>query len=133
MTKFLHSFVIALVASSVMLAQVPSKPPSPNPPFFGGGKKEKEDPNARQVEGVVKDQEDNPVDGAVVKLKDVKTLQIRSFITKASGKYNFGNLRKDVEYEVQADHKGKSSSVKAVSVYDSRKVIVLNLKIEDKQ
>ncbi len=132
MTKSLHVFVIALVASSVLLAQVPSKPPSPNPPFFGG-KKEKEDPNARQVEGVVKDQEDNPVDGAVVKLKDVKTLQIRSFITKASGKYNFGNLRKDVEYEVQADHKGKSSSAKAVSVYDSRKVIILNLKIEDKQ
>lgn len=128
--KPFRTILLTLAAAGIVLAQVPSKPPNSNPPFFGG-KKEKEDPNARQVEGVVKNQNDDFIEGAVVRLKDVKTLQIRSFITKANGKYSFTGLRKDVEYEIQADHQGKSSPSKDVSVYDTRKIIVLNLKIED--
>ena len=40
-----------------------------------------EDPNTRSVEGIVTDAGNKPIQGAVVQLKDSKTLQIRSFYT----------------------------------------------------
>lgn len=136
MTKLFRTvLLIAAIAAagSFLWAQVPNAPPkNPNPPFFKGDKGEKEDPNGRIVQGVVKNDQDNFVDGAVVKLKNTKTLQVRSFITKADGKYRFGGLNKDVDYEVQAGHQGKSSDTKTVSVFDSRKQIILNLKLEEK-
>src|SRR5215472_7229188 len=47
--------------------------------------KKNPDQNMRVVQGVVSDAGENPVDGAVVQLKNTKTLQIRSFITKDHG------------------------------------------------
>lgn len=90
----------------------------------------KENANTRTVQGVVTDGADNPLDGAVVQLKDSKTLQIRSFITKANGRYHFNGLNTDIDYELKADHQGKSSDSKTLSSFDSRKQAVMNLKIE---
>ena len=45
-------------------------------------KKEKEDPTIRSLQGQVNDAQDKPVSGAVVQLKDTRTLEIRSFITR---------------------------------------------------
>jgi hypothetical protein len=95
-----------------------------------GQKKDKDDSNTRSVQGVVTDDGDNPLDGAVVQLKDTKTLQIRSFITKVKGSYHFHGLNPDIDYELKADHQGKSSSSKTLSSFDSRKQAVINLKIE---
>jgi hypothetical protein len=126
----------ALVLSGlgILLAQVPGTPPkSPNPPLFKRDGDRDTDPNGRQVEGTVKDQQDNPIEGAVVKVKNTKSLALRSFITKNNGKYRFSSLRKDVEYELMAEHQGKSSDKKSLSVFDDRKLVIINLKIEDKK
>jgi hypothetical protein len=93
--------------------------------------KKEEDANTRTVQGTVLDGE-NPVQQAVVQLKDTRTLQVLSFITGEDGNYHFANLKKDVEYEVKASHGGSNSDWRRVSIFDSRKLVVLNLKLEKK-
>ena len=102
------------------------------PPFFKGDKK-KDDGSIRSLQGTVKTPEDAPLEAAVVKLKNVKTLQVRSFITKPDGSYTFGGLSTNADYEVWADHQGKSSDTRTLSVFDSRKIAIINLKVEPKK
>jgi hypothetical protein len=94
--------------------------------------KEKDDPNIRNIEGVVLDATDNPVPRAVVQLKDMRTLQVRSFITQPQGEYRFTGLRKDTDYELKATFQDQSSDTKRLSVFDNRKTATINLKLEKK-
>jgi hypothetical protein len=103
------------------------------PPFFKGDKGKKDDGSIRALQGTVKTPDDSPVEAAVVKLKNVKTLQVRSFITKPDGSYSFGGLSTNADYEIWADHEGKSSETRTLSVFDSRKVAIINLKVEPKK
>lgn len=107
--------VLVLLGSCTLLAQQPN----PN-----------EDTNTRSVEGSVTDASGNPVAKAVVQLKDTKTLQIRSFITAADGRYHFAGLSSTVEYELRADHEGVTSGWKTLSVFNTRKVATVNLKVK---
>ena len=91
--------------------------------------KKGEDTNTRSVEGLVTNAAETPVDGAVVQLKNTKTLQIRSFITKEQGTYYFHGLSPDVDYELKADYQGASSPNKTLSSFDNRKKAVINLKL----
>lgn len=88
--------------------------------------------NTRSVQGVVTTVSDSAVDGAVVQLKNTKTLQIRSFITKEGGTYAFQGLSPDVDYELKAEHQGTASAVRTLSSFDSRKKAVVNLKLDKK-
>ena len=97
---------------------------------FPPKKKEKDDPTIRIVQGAIRDTSDQFVPGAVVQIKNMKTLQIRSFITKEDGKYAFNNLTRDVDYEVKAEGKGFVSPAKTVSTFDDRKIAVVNLKLD---
>jgi len=95
-------------------------------------KKDKDDPTVRSLQGQVVDQDDKPVAGAVVQLKDTRTLQVRSFITQANGEYRFSGLRADTDYEVKADFSGMSSDNKRLSTFDNRKIATVNLKLNKK-
>ena len=95
-------------------------------------KKKEEDAAARSLEGVVLDAQENYVSGAVVKLEDMRTLQVRSFITKEDGKYHFSGLKTEVEYRVRADYQDSTSDWKRLSIFDSRKVASINLKVDKK-
>ena len=95
-------------------------------------KKNQETANQRSVQGVVTDANGNPVSGAVVYLKNAKSLQIRSFVTKEDGTYHFFELSPDVDYELKADFQGASSGSKTLSSFDSRKKAVINLKLSKK-
>ena len=97
-----------------------------------GKKKGDSGGDTRTVQGVVTSPEDMPVIGAVVQLKNTKTLQIRSFITQQNGSYFFNGLSTDVDYELKAESQGASSPVKTLSSFDSRKEAVLNLKLNKK-
>jgi hypothetical protein len=94
-------------------------------------KKDKNDTNTRDLAGTVTDS-DKPVVGAVVQLKDMRTLQVRSFISQDNGSYHFSGLKSDNDYQVKADHNEKTSGWKTLSVFDDRKEPVLNLKLEKK-
>lgn len=64
---------------------------------------------------------------AVVYLKDMKSLAVKSFITSADGSYRFGQLTPGVDYSVFAELNGKKSSVKTVSAFDSKNQFIINL------
>ena len=90
------------------------------------------DAATRSVQGAVTNSDDSSVTGAVVQLKNLKTLQIRSFITKEDGTYHFFELSPDVDYELKADFQGTSSGPKTLSSFDSRKKATINLKLAKK-
>jgi hypothetical protein len=100
------------------------------PAGFAQGKKG--DSATRSVEGAVTNSDDSVAVGAVVQLKNVKTLQIRSFITKEDGLYHFFELSPDVDYELKADFQGSSSGPKVLSSFDGRKKATVNLKLNKK-
>jgi hypothetical protein len=89
--------------------------------------------NMRSVTGQVTGTDEMPAAGAVVQLKDMRTLQVRSFITPADGTYHFYELKTDVDYQVSARSGDATAPPKTVSVFDSRKEAVLNLKLEAKK
>ena len=99
---------------------------------FGAAKKDP-DSNLRTVAGTVTNAQEQPVDGAVVQMKNTKSLQVRSFITKEHGAYYFHGLSPDVDYELRAEYQGTASSTKTLSSFDSRKKAVMNLKLEPKK
>ena len=95
-------------------------------------KKEKKDTTTRSLQGTVTDSSDKPVGGAVVQLKDGRTLQVRSFISQPDGSYHFSGLKVDNDYQVKADHDAETSGWKTLSVFDNRAEPVLNLKLDKK-
>ncbi len=116
--------VMSMVAvAALVFAVVPAT-------FAADQKSKREDANTRTVQGFVLDPSDNPVSGAVVQLKDTKTLQVRSFITQDKGEYHFAGLSTNVDYELKADHGGQSSGTKTLSVFDNRKNPNINLKLK---
>jgi hypothetical protein len=96
-------------------------------------KKKKGEEASRSVSGAVTATDDSAVVGAVVQLKNTKSLQIRSFITKDDGTYYFHELSPDVDYELKADYQGASSGSKTLSSFDSRKNATVNLKLNPKK
>lgn len=74
-----------------------------------------------------------PIPGAIVLLRDTKTLQIRSYIAGRDGTYHFFGLNTDVNYELRAETNEMTSPSKLVSVFNSRKLVKLNLKVKDKK
>ena len=97
-------------------------------------KKEKgRDPNIRNVSGVVTLPDGSPAAGAVVQLKNLKTLQIRSFITRDDGKYQFQNLSTSIDYELTATYHDLASPKRTLSIFDTRLDAVVNLKLERKR
>lgn len=101
-------------------------------PLAAQSKNKQEETGLRSVQGTVTDNSGAPVDGAAVHLKNTKTLQIRSYITKSEGGYSFHGLSTNVDYELKAEAQGASSDVKRLSVFDSRNTAVINLKINKK-
>lgn len=105
-----------------LLATVPLAP----------AQKKKNEPETRTVQGAVASATDTAVNGAIVQLKNTKTLEIRSFITQEDGRYHFNGLNPDIDYELKASYQGASSSIKKLSSFDSRKDATINLKLEKK-
>ncbi|MGA2595736.1 MAG: carboxypeptidase-like regulatory domain-containing protein [Bryobacteraceae bacterium] len=108
---------IAIVLSAALLAQH-------NKPL-------NDDPNLRSVHGSVYDASDRLVKGAVVQLENTRTLDVRSYITEGDGDYHFAGLSTNVDYEIHAEYKGKSSPVKRLSEFNDRKDPAVNLKLRD--
>jgi len=88
-----------------------------------------EDANIRSVSGLVTDASGQPVSGAVVQLKDTKSLLIRSYITQQDGRYHFSALSTNVDYELKAAREGSTSAVKRLSLFSGNRAPVVNLKL----
>jgi hypothetical protein len=90
-------------------------------------------PQLRTVHGQVFDNSENPVQGSVVFLRNTRNNMVRSQISDESGNYRFSGLDPNVDYELHAEKDGNKSNTRTVSSFDSRKEIVLNLKMERKK
>jgi Carboxypeptidase regulatory-like domain len=89
-----------------------------------------EDTGTRSVQGVVTDASGKPAAGAVVQLKDTKSLQIRSYITETDGSYHFAGLSTNVEYELEAKKDAVTSGKKTLTVFNTKKAAIVNLKLK---
>ena len=86
----------------------------------------------RVVQGLVLNADSQPQQNAVVYLQDQKSLQVRTYITEADGRYRFGQLSSDVDYQLWAEYKGHKSKTRSISSFDSKKELIFDLKIDSK-
>jgi hypothetical protein len=111
-----------LVLLVVLLAVLPAR--------FAFGQKKDKTPVERTLSGIVTGVDGAPVPGAVVQLKNLKTLQIRSYIAREKGDYQFNGLGTDVDYEVKAQWNGHTSATRTLSTFDSHPEPVINLQLK---
>lgn len=91
------------------------------------------DAEVRTVHGGVLDKSDNIVNGGVVYLQNKKTMVIRTYISDDQGQYTFSGLDPNVDYDIHAELNGITSATKTISSFDSRKDIVVTLKLDRKK
>jgi hypothetical protein len=84
----------------------------------------------RVVSGFVTDADANPVDGATVFLKDLKSKNIRSFTSAEKGHFRFASVNMAEDHELWAERDGKKSAVKSISTWDARKEIEVELRLK---
>ncbi len=90
-------------------------------------------PVQRVVQGRVVNKADSPIPGAVVYLKDTRSLSVKSYLTDDSGRFHFGQLADGADYEVWAEQNGKRSGSKSISQFNSKLEIQFTLKIDQTQ
>jgi hypothetical protein len=83
----------------------------------------------RVVQGKVELSSGGMAKGAIVYIKNGKTLEVRTYISTADGSYRFGQLNQDADYTVWAEYQGKKSKERGVSSFDTKKVFNIVLKI----
>lgn len=93
----------------------------------------KREAQLRTVRGVVTDKSDASIPSSVVFLKNTRTNAVRSYIADDAGNYRFSGLDPNADYEIHAEKDGAKSQTRTVSSFDSRKDIVINLKIDKKK
>jgi len=93
----------------------------------------KKEAQLKTVRGVVVDKTESPVQGGVVFLKNLRTNQVKSYITDPEGNFRFSGLDPNVDYEAHAEKDGAKSPTRQVSSFDNRKEIVLTLKLDKKK
>jgi hypothetical protein len=92
--------------------------------------KPKKDSVYRTIQGIVRDQSDNPVAGAIIQLKDTKTSKIVNFATKDDGKFAFRDLSMEINYELLAKRGDLATPLRKVSIYDTRKDVTINFTLQ---
>lgn len=121
MKKLGRVFVVAMVAvlgTGALSAQLFPRP------------KSNRENQLRTLDGVVMGKADAPLSGAVVYLKNTKTLAVKSLYSGDDGGYRFNALAPNTDYEVFAEYKGKKSDTKTMSSFDSRPNVRINLHID---
>ena len=113
---FLVGFALILLASWAVAQQDP-----------------KHEAQLRTVHGLVTDKSETPMASAVVFLKNTRSNAVRSYISDDGGNYRFSGLDPNADYEIHAEKDGAKSPTRTVSSFDSKKELVLNLKIDKKK
>jgi hypothetical protein len=126
LVKILPLLLLACLAGA---QQTPGANDQPNVYLQNDRPKNAKESNTRTIQGTVKDSSDNPLAQAIVQMKDMKTSKIVDFVTKDDGKYVFRDLPMDINYELAAKHGDLTTPAKKISVYDTRKSVILNFQL----
>jgi len=86
--------------------------------------------HTRTLEGRVLNRQDDPLQKAIVYLKNTKSLTVKTYITDSDGGYRFPALSPNVDYEVYAEFNGARSDTKTLSSFDNRKLVNITLRIK---
>jgi hypothetical protein len=101
--------------------------------WTASGQEAKHESQSRTVHGVVTDKAENPIGAGIVFLKNTRTNAVRSYIADDTGNYRFSGLDPNADYEIHAEKDGAKSPTRAISSFESRKDLVVNLKIDTKK
>jgi len=82
------------------------------------------------IEGVVTNGSGQPVQGAIVYLKNSQTNNILTYITEKNGSFIFSYAPSNVDYSIWAAYKGRKGDTKNISSFDSRKTIHIDLHVK---
>src|SRR5579864_774289 len=129
LAKLVSISIVFLGSAGLAPAQQTDPPKSPSV-VVENKEKPKKDSVYRTIQGIVRDQADNPLAGAIVQLKDTKTSKILDFATKDDGKFAFRDLSMEINYELLAKRGDLATPVRKVSIYDNRKDVTINFTIQ---
>ncbi len=87
-------------------------------------------PIERTVDGKVVGKDDAPLSGAVVYLKDSKSMSVKTYITDDAGHFHFGQLGQNLDYELWAESGNMRSKSKSISSFDSKNNYYFTLKVD---
>ena len=110
------------VPSTAAFAQISSGQAQQHDPKRG--------PIQRVLDGKVTSKTDAALAGAVVYLKDSKSLAVKTYITDEEGHFHFGMLSQNTDYELWAESNGTKSKSKSISSFDSKNAYNFTLKID---
>src|SRR5437660_11724190 len=109
--KRLIAIAAILLASGALLAA----PAAWAPEFAQRGSQG----DSRTLTGHVLKSQNEPLQKAIVYLKNVKSLAIKIYISEADRSYRFTGLALNVDYEVYVEHQGVRSDTKTLSGLDN--------------
>jgi hypothetical protein len=84
----------------------------------------------RTVDGKVVGKGDAPLAGAVVYLKDTRSLSVKTFICDEEGKFHFGQLGQNTDYELWSEFNHVKSNNKSISSFDDKKSYYFTLTVK---
>jgi hypothetical protein len=135
-TKLLIALAVVFVFGSSRAAHAQFSPSgSSNGPVIGAGSSYQpgpvnRGPIERVVQGTILSKTEKPVNGAIVYLKDSKSLAVKTYITDSNGNFRFGQLSQNVDYEIWSELNGERSRVRRISSFDSRNSFTFLLKLD---
>lgn len=86
-------------------------------------------PTIRTLNGTVTDTSHEPIRGAVVELHNSKSNEVLSYLTDASGQYNFKRLDGNTDYDVWVLYRGRRSPTRSISKFDNHMAKVIDFTI----
>lgn len=116
-TQWLHRLLPAMLVCTVAGAMLLALPASAQMSST---------PSVRTLSGTVTDSSHEPIRGAVVELRNATSNQMTSYLTDANGHYNFKRLNGNADYDVRVIFRGRHSSTRDISKFDSHMVKVIN-------
>jgi|SRR5579884_4301816 len=139
----LLSILLMLVAGGgVAFSQATQLPTPHDEPSVAVGNNETDKPriehrdksHVRDLKGVVRDEHETPVEGAIVKIKNLDNGKVVSWRTPKDGSYVFHELDMNTNYELTVTHEDFDGPVmKKLSQYDTRKPATLNVEMQRKK
>jgi hypothetical protein len=84
----------------------------------------------RTVVGVVHDRSGAPIQGAVVYLKNARSLAVKSFLSDANGRFHFRQLSMITDYDLWAELHGNRSKIRHISQFNNKPDLDYTLKVD---